>query len=88
MVEQFIKEGIYKHYKLKLLKFFKCFNYCYFRPANEWFNRLEHEYINIDNLFKLNASQMIIVYSRSDKLEVDRRLVQGPCIFMPQPNEW
>lgn len=31
---------------------------------------------------------MIIVYSRSDKLEVDRRLIQGPCIFMPQPNEW
>jgi hypothetical protein len=60
-----------------------------FRPVREWLNRLEHETIKVEKLLQLKSSQMIIVYSKDNKSNsVERRLIQGPCIFMPQPNEW
>lgn len=58
------------------------------RPTREWFNRLVHESITTEKLLQLNSFQMIVVYSRSDKNNVERRLIQGPCVFMPEPNEW
>jgi hypothetical protein len=36
----------------------------------------------------LNESQVIIVYKRVKPDEVVRRIVRGPCIFMPHSNEW
>lgn len=58
-------------------------------PFQEWFNRFEHESIEVKDLYKLNSSEMIIVYSRDLKTsQVDRRLCLGPCLFMPNSNEW
>lgn len=57
-------------------------------PAFEWFDRTQYESIRVENLFKLIESQIIIVYRRLVNNEVERRLVQGPCVFMPEPNEW
>jgi hypothetical protein len=60
-----------------------------FRPVREWLNRLEHETIKVEKLLQLKSSQMIVVYSKDNKSNsVERRLIQGPCVFMPQPNEW
>jgi hypothetical protein len=58
-------------------------------PIQEWFNRFEHESIEAKNLYKLNSSEIIIVYSRDfETTNVDRRLCVGPCLFMPKSNEW
>jgi hypothetical protein len=58
-------------------------------PTQEWFNRLVHEKITTCDLLQLNLSQVIVVYSRDDNSNtVQRRLVHGPCTFMPQANEW
>ena len=52
-------------------------------------NRFEHESIEVQNGHRLNESQMLIVYNRSSKTnEVIRRVISGPCFFVPEPNEW
>lgn len=58
-------------------------------PCMEWFNRFEHESITVKDLYQLNSSEIIIVYKRdSQTTTVDRRLCEGPCMFMPHSNEW
>lgn len=40
-------------------------------------------------MFKLDDSQLLVVYSRDETTkQVQRRIVRGPCKFMPEPNEW
>jgi len=68
--------------KILFLNFFK-------RPVSEWFNRLEHETISVENGYKLNSSQVIIVYNQdATNNQVTRKLVEGPCLFIPESNEW
>lgn len=58
-------------------------------PCCVWYNRFEHESIEIKDCYKLDDSQILIVYDRDQKTnEVTRRLVKGPCIFMPKSSEW
>jgi len=58
-------------------------------PIKEWLNRFEHEWIDVKNLYKLNSSEILIVYNRdSETTKVNRRLCKGPCQFMPDANEW
>lgn len=55
----------------------------------EWFNRFEHEWIEVKDLYKLNSSETIIVYNRDAATTlVNRRQYEGPCQFMPDANEW
>ena len=59
------------------------------RPVSEWFNRFEHESIAVENGYKLNSSQIIVVYNQNAKTnEVTRKMVEGPCLFIPEANEW
>lgn len=58
-------------------------------PCMEWFNRFEHESITVTDLYQLNSFEIIIVYNRdSETKSVNRRLIEGPCMFMPDSNEW
>jgi hypothetical protein len=58
-------------------------------PVQEWFNRLVHEKITQHDCLQLNESQVIVVYARDETTNtVQRRLIKGPCVFMPKANEW
>ena len=58
-------------------------------PVSEWLNRFEHESITIENGYKLNSCQVIIVYNQNLKSnEVVRKMIEGPCLFIPDSNEW
>jgi len=59
-----------------------------FRPLTVWFNRFQYESIQVKDSYKLDQSEMIIVYNRNEKNDVRRRVVKGPCLFFPQANEW
>ena len=60
-----------------------------FRPFREWFNRFEHQSIQVNKLYMLNDSQKLVIYDQSsNKSQVNRRLIQGPIVFMPKENEW
>ena len=40
-------------------------------------------------MYNLSLSQLLVVYSRDEKSNsVNRRIISGPCMFMPMPNEW
>ncbi|CAF0900575.1 unnamed protein product [Brachionus calyciflorus] len=58
-------------------------------PECIWHNRFEHDNIQVKDSFKLDDSQILVVYDRDQNTnEVNRRLVYGPCIFMPKSSEW
>ena len=58
-------------------------------PVREWLNRFQHQSIRIKDAYKLDDAQLLVVYKRNEKTsEVNRRLVHGPCVFMPEANEW
>jgi hypothetical protein len=72
-------------YIFKRIKQFKTPN----RPAAEWFNRFVHESIRVQDAYKLDESQLIVVYKRNvDTNQVIRRIVKGPCVYMLEANEW
>ena len=40
-------------------------------------------------MFKLNSSELLVVYNRdAGSKEVNRRMCGGPCFFMPKSTEW
>ncbi|KAI6661072.1 hypothetical protein LOD99_13794 [Oopsacas minuta] len=56
-------------------------------PCFEFENPLTHESITIKNAEKLNSNEMLVVYKQEQEL-IQRRLVPGPAIFVPESNEW
>ena len=50
-------------------------------------NRLEVDSIYVRNAIKLDANHLIIVYKQQEG-HIERRIVQGPTIFVPDAHEW
>ena len=46
-----------------------------------------HESIIVKNAIKLNGNEMLVVYKQEQEF-IQRRLVPGPAIFVPESNEW
>lgn len=58
-------------------------------PCCIWMNRFEHDMIQVKESYKLDESQILVVYDRDQQTnEVNRRLVPGPGIFVPKSSEW
>ena len=51
-------------------------------------NPLEVDCIHVKDSIKIDSNHMIIVYKKRQDNVVERRIVQGPAVFMPQPEEW
>jgi len=47
-----------------------------------------HESISVNDTTKLDANHMVVVYKRMKDGVVQRRVVQGPCVFVPDAEEW
>ena len=56
-------------------------------PAVEWFNPVKHSLIEVKEQMSINAHEAVVVYQENGG-EVKRRIVSGPALFMPRPNEW
>lgn len=56
-------------------------------PSEMFQNRLLVDSIELRDVTKLDANHMIVVYKQLDG-KIDRRIVQGPTIFVPNAHEW
>lgn len=50
-------------------------------------NRLEFDSVYVKDVVKLDANHMVVVYKQQEG-HIDRRIVQGPTVFMPNAFEW
>ena len=56
-------------------------------PAAVWLDPVEHAGIETKQAMSVSAHEAVVVY-RDGAGGVDRRVVDGPAVFVPQPNEW
>ena len=63
------------------------FSPVYYSPAEMFMNRLELDSCFVKNAIKLDDNHMVIVYKQLEGL-IERRIVQGPTIFIPTAYEW
>ena len=52
------------------------------RPREMFHNRLEVDGVLVKNALKLDANHLIVVYKQQEG-QIERRIVQGPTIFVP-----
>lgn len=51
-------------------------------------NPLEHDCIKVEDAIKIDANHLIVVYKQLADNSVQRRIVQGPTLFVPDAGEW
>ena len=56
-------------------------------PREMFMNRLEVDSVDVKNAVKLDANHLMVVY-RQQEGHIERRIVQGPTIFVPSAHEW
>ncbi|KAL4234685.1 hypothetical protein ACF0H5_006326 [Mactra antiquata] len=57
-------------------------------PCEIFFNPLLHEDIAVKDALKLDANHLIVVYKRLKDDSVERKIIQGPTVFVPDAEEW
>ncbi|MBC7474552.1 MAG: hypothetical protein H7263_09700 [Candidatus Sericytochromatia bacterium] len=57
-------------------------------PVTVWFDPVLHEKIIKELLTSIEENQAIVVYCQQSNLEVQRKVVRGPELYMPSENEW
>lgn len=61
--------------------------YALCRPLEMFWNRLEVESIVVKDAIKLDSNHLLVVY-RQEEGQIERRIVQGPVVFVPTAHEW
>ena len=56
-------------------------------PTVLWLDPVLHESIQVEPCLALDSHEAIVVYRHEDGA-VQRRVVRGPSLFMPQADEW
>jgi hypothetical protein len=56
-------------------------------PAAVWFDPIIDLGIKIEAATKIDANEALVVYQKNDQT-VARRVVRGPALFVPTPQEW
>ena len=56
-------------------------------PCEHWLDPLVHSEITVRPAVNLDAHQAVVVYQENDG-EVSHRVLRGPAVYVPQPNEW
>ncbi|MCA1685661.1 MAG: hypothetical protein LC745_06675 [Planctomycetia bacterium] len=58
-------------------------------PSEVWFDPRIHQEVRQEEGLQLAAKEAVVVYSSKDgSAAVQRRVVYGPALFVPQPGEW
>ena len=56
-------------------------------PASIWFDPVTHREITLGESTKIDANEALVVYHRGPD-GVKRRILRGPALFVPTPEEW
>lgn len=56
-------------------------------PCELWVDPLLHSSVDVRPAIDLDAHQAVVVY-RETEAGVSHRILRGPALFVPQPNEW
>ena len=58
-------------------------------PATVWFDPRLHQEITREEMLQVAAKEAVVVYSQKEATSsVQRRVENGPTLFMPRPGEW
>ncbi|CAI8029915.1 hypothetical protein GBAR_LOCUS16979 [Geodia barretti] len=57
------------------------------RPKELFHNRLEIESVRVRDSIKLDANHLLVVYKQEEG-HIERRVVEGPTVFIPSAHEW
>jgi hypothetical protein len=57
-------------------------------PAMFWVDPVEHLNVKVAEAIPLDANEAIVVYRQQSDGKVDRRIVRGPELFVPEAQEW
>jgi len=57
------------------------------RPLEMFWNPVEVVNLEVKDAIKLDSNHLLVVY-RQEEGHIDRRIVQGPAVFMPDAHEW
>lgn len=57
-------------------------------PIAVWFDPVRHLEITIESVLHIDAHEAVVVYRQLPAGAVDRRVVRGPALFVPQAEEW
>lgn len=56
-------------------------------PTAIWFDPVTHLAIEVESATKIDANEALVVY-RQQETNVLRRIIRGPALFVPTPQEW
>jgi hypothetical protein len=56
-------------------------------PTSVWFDPVQHEAIEVAPAITVDAHEAVVVYRRQQD-SVERHVLRGPRMFVPQENEW
>ncbi len=51
-------------------------------------NPLEQQMISVQEATQIDANHVVVVYNKAADNSVQRRIVQGPTVFVPEAEEW
>ena len=51
-------------------------------------NPLEYQSIDVKPATKIDANHVLVVYKKMKDNHVERKIVEGPTVFMPEAEEW
>lgn len=56
-------------------------------PKDIWFDPIQHQNIAIQKAFAIDANEAIVIYRRESE-KVERRVLRGPELYVPDADEW
>ncbi|XP_033730756.1 uncharacterized protein LOC117320210 [Pecten maximus] len=57
-------------------------------PCEIFHNPLVYDSITVKDATKIDANHLVVVYKRLKDNDVQRRIIQGPTVFVPEAEEW
>ncbi|KAK7481742.1 hypothetical protein BaRGS_00017689 [Batillaria attramentaria] len=57
-------------------------------PCELFNNPLLYEYVRVQKAIRLDAHILIVIYKRLSNGNVERRIVEGPAVVIPEAEEW
>lgn len=57
-------------------------------PTIDWLDPVEHLAIEVRKAVELDAHEALVIYRASEGDEVARRVLRGPALYFPTPDEW
>ena len=58
------------------------------RPHMMFLNPLQHKTIGVESAVRVDSNHMLVVYRRLADSSVERRIIDGPAVFLPTADEW